>query len=201
MEQIKTEQIKTKEAGGNPHGETAGTVIKEVIVVEGRDDTAAIKRAVNAQTIETHGYGIRKETWALLEKADREKGLIIFTDPDFAGNQIRKRLTERFPQAGQAYLSQKDALKAGDIGIENAAPESIRQALEKAHYSLEQEAEEFTMDDLCSWGLSQGSGSAEKRDRLGKRLGIGYGNSKRFLSRMNQYGITREQVLRELENL
>ena len=88
-EQIKTEQIKTKGAGGNTHDETAGTVIKEVILVEGRDDTAAIKRAVNAQTIETHGYGIRKETWALLEKADREKGLIIFTDPDFAGNQIR----------------------------------------------------------------------------------------------------------------
>lgn len=195
------EQIKKRETGGELHEQKAGTVIKEVIVVEGRDDTAAVKRAVDARTIETHGYGIRKETWDLLDKADREKGLIIFTDPDFAGNQIRKRLTERFPRAGQAYLSQKDALKAGDIGIENAAPESIRQALEKAHCSLEQAVKEFTMDDLRSWGLSQGSGSAEKRDRLGKRLGIGYANSKQFLSRMNQYGITREQVLRELANL
>lgn len=195
------EQIKKKGAGEKKQEQTAGKVIKEVIVVEGRDDTAAVKRAVDAQTIETHGYGIRKETWTLLEKADREKGLIIFTDPDFAGNQIRKRLTERFPQAGQAYLSQKDALKSGDIGIENADPESIRLALEKAHYSLEDAVEEFTMDDLQEWGLSRGEGSAEKRDRLGKRLGIGYGNSKRFLSRMNQYGITREQVLCELENL
>lgn len=195
------EQIKKKGAGKKKQEQTAGKVIKEVIVVEGRDDTAAVKRAVDAQTIETHGYGIRKETWTLLEKADREKGLIIFTDPDFAGNQIRKRLTEQFPQAGQAYLSQKDALKSGDIGIENADPESIRLALEKAHYSLEDAVEEFTMDDLQEWGLSRGEGSAEKRDRLGKRLGIGYGNSKRFLSRMNQYGITREQVLCELENL
>ena len=35
--------------------------IEEIIVVEGRDDTAAIKRAVTAQTIETHGFGMNKE--------------------------------------------------------------------------------------------------------------------------------------------
>lgn len=175
--------------------------IREVIVVEGRDDTAAVKRAAEAETIETHGYGIKRETWTLIEKAYREKGIIIFTDPDFAGNQIRKRLTERFPKAGQAYLSQKDALKAGDIGIENASAESICQALEKAHYTLEEGGEEFSMEDLQNYGLARGEGSAERRDRLGKILGIGYGNSKRFLVRLNQYGITREELLRGLELL
>lgn len=175
--------------------------IKEVIIVEGRDDTAAIKRAVAAETIETHGYGIKRETWLLIEKAYREKGIIIFTDPDFAGNQIRKRLTQRFPKAGQAYLSQKDALKSGDIGIENAAPESICQALEHAHYTLEETREEFTMEELQEYGLARGEGAAEKRDRLGKLLGIGYGNSKRFLARLNQYGITREEFLQGLKEL
>ena len=34
--------------------------IEEIIVVEGRDDTAAIRRAVDAVTIETHGFGIRE---------------------------------------------------------------------------------------------------------------------------------------------
>jgi hypothetical protein len=33
-------------------------VIKEVIVVEGKDDTVAIKRAVEADTIETGGSAI-----------------------------------------------------------------------------------------------------------------------------------------------
>ena len=32
--------------------------IREVIIVEGRDDTAAVLRAVDAQTIETHGFGM-----------------------------------------------------------------------------------------------------------------------------------------------
>ena len=65
--------------------------IKEVIVVEGRDDENAIRRSLTADTIATHGFGIRKETWDLMEKAYRERGLIIFTDPDFSGEEIRKK--------------------------------------------------------------------------------------------------------------
>ena len=50
------------------------SVINEVIVVEGRDDTAAINKAVEAVTIETHGYGISAATWKKLDKAYETKG-------------------------------------------------------------------------------------------------------------------------------
>lgn len=176
-------------------------IVKEVIVVEGRDDTAAIKRALDAETIETHGYGIRRQTWELIEKAYREKGIIIFTDPDFAGNEIRKKLSKKFPDAGQAYLSRKDATKAGDIGIENADPDSIIEALEKAHYTLEEKREEFTIQDMAQFGLAGGTEAAARRDRLGKKLGIGYSNSKQFLKKLNQYGITREEFLEKVGEL
>lgn len=176
-------------------------IIKEVIVVEGRDDTAAIKRAVDAATIETHGYGIRKETWELIEKAYNEKGIIIFTDPDHAGNEIRKKLTAKFPDAGHAYLSRKDATKADDIGIENADPASIIEALEKAHFTLEEKREEFTPADMGRYGLLGGPGASEKRDALGKKLGIGYGNSKQFMNKLNKYGITKDQFLEALGEL
>ena len=68
--------------------------IDEVIVVEGRDDVDAVGKAVEAEIIATHGYGITKETWLLLEKAAAEKGLIVFTDPDHAGEEIRKKIDE-----------------------------------------------------------------------------------------------------------
>jgi ribonuclease M5 len=32
-------------------------MIKEVVIVEGRDDEAAVKRAAEAETIATHGFG------------------------------------------------------------------------------------------------------------------------------------------------
>ena len=79
-------------------------IVEEIIIVEGRDDTAAIKQSVDAVTIETHGYGIRPDTWDTIAKAHQEKGIIVFTDPDHAGENIRKRISERFPDALQAYL-------------------------------------------------------------------------------------------------
>lgn len=110
--------------------------IEEIIVVEGRDDTAAIRQAVDAVTIETHGFGIRPETWDLIEKAYQTKGIIVFTDPDTAGEQIRRRIMERFPASKEAFLDRSRATKDGDIGIENASPDSIREALAKAHRSV-----------------------------------------------------------------
>ena len=77
-------------------------VIRETVIVEGRDDTINLKRAVDCFTIETHGFGIKRETWETIEKAYRERGIIIFTDPDHSGEEIRRKLTEAFPDAGQA---------------------------------------------------------------------------------------------------
>ena len=66
--------------------------IKEAVIVEGRDDTAAVKRGVDCHTIETHGFGISKSTFEAIEKAYNTIGIIILTDPDVAGEKIRKRL-------------------------------------------------------------------------------------------------------------
>ena len=168
--------------------------IKEVIVVEGRDDESAVHRAVNAQTIATHGYGIRKSTLELIGKAAAEKGIIIFTDPDFAGDQIRKRLSALYPTARHAYLSRKEAEKGGDIGIENAAPADIAAALQKAHCTTEAAKEEFSAEDMRHYGLSGSPMAGSARDAIGSILGIGYGNSKTFLSRLNHFGITRKEL-------
>ena len=66
--------------------------IKETIVVEGRDDTAAVKQAVDGFIIETHGFGIKRQTWELIERAYNNGGIIIFTDPDFSGEEIIIRI-------------------------------------------------------------------------------------------------------------
>ena len=68
--------------------------ISEIIVVEGRDDTEAVKRAVECETVETHGFGIKASVWQSLDRAYKTKGLIIFTDPDHAGDTIRKKIKE-----------------------------------------------------------------------------------------------------------
>jgi ribonuclease M5 len=174
-------------------------MIKEIIVVEGRDDEAAVKRAVDAETIATHGFGIREETFARIEKAYQDRGIIIFTDPDHAGEKIRKRLSERFPEGKHAFLPREEATKDGDIGIENASPDSIREALAMARPVIIAKRLEFNQEDMLEYGLVGVPGAAEKRDKLGKLLGIGYGNSKVFLNRLNQYGIERQEFVTAIE--
>lgn len=175
--------------------------IREVIVAEGRDDEAAIRRAVDAEVIVTHGYGIRQQTLSLIEKAYNEKGIIIFTDPDHAGAAIRKKLTELFPDAGQAYLTPPEAEKRGDIGIENAAPEAILRALERALATPEAAPEDpITKDELAELGLAGGKGSMALREQVGRRLGIGSGNAAAFARRLNAFGISREELRKAWED-
>lgn len=178
--------------------------IKEIIIVEGRDDTAAIKKSADAITIETHGYGINERTWNLIETAYRGPGIIVFTDPDHAGEQIRKRIMKRFPDAKEAFLDRQSACRKGDIGIENASPESIRQALAKAKCSVsgkENAGNEFSMEDMLRAGLAGMEGSSERRRRLGKLLGIGYGNVRTFLQKLNKFGVEREDFERAVRQI
>ncbi len=168
--------------------------IHEVIVVEGRDDIDAVGKAVDADMIATHGYGIRQATIERIRHAYETRGIIILTDPDRAGQLIRQRLTELFPEARQAYISRTEALSEHDIGVENASPEVIRKALEAAGRTCETREAVYDAGDMITYGLSGGKGSRELRDRLGRRLGIGYGNAAAFLKRLNGYGIAREDL-------
>ena len=168
--------------------------IKEIIVVEGRDDTIAIKRAVDALTIETHGFGIRPETIEIIKKAYEEKGIIIFTDPDHAGETIRKKLLEKFPNAKEAFLDRKSAEKKGDIGIENAEPEAIVEALSKAKCTERKSGFDlYSEEDIFRAGLTGRADSKHRREELGKKLGIGYGNAKTILAKLNKFEISTEE--------
>lgn len=168
-------------------------MIKEVIIVEGRDDITAVKRALDCELIATGGFGFPKGVMERIKTAQEKRGVIIFTDPDYAGEKIRKKIAAQIPECKHAFLPREQAEKNGDIGIENASPESIRAALEKVRTESKEKRSEFSNSDLLKYGLIGGEGSSEKRDEIGKILGIGYGNSKQFLNRINNYGVTREE--------
>lgn len=172
--------------------------IKEVIVVEGRDDIDAVRRAAKCDVIATHGYGISRATLERIRHAYETRGIIILTDPDAAGGRIRRRLTALFPEARQAYISRNEAMEGSDIGVENAAPEVIARAIEAAGRTLTEHSEEYTAADLFDYGLTGGAGSRKLRDALGRKLGIGYGNAAAFLKRLNGYGISREDLEKAL---
>lgn len=170
-------------------------MIKEVIVVEGRDDVTAVKRAVDAEIIAVGGFGINYKVIQRIIEAQKRQGVIVLTDPDFAGERIRRIIIKRVKDIKHAYITQEEGTKDGDIGVENASVESIIKALEKAHCRLKKKSEEFNMNDIMYFKLSGFPESKKKRELLGKALGIGYCNSTQFLSRLNNYGISREEFI------
>ena len=168
-------------------------MIKEVLVVEGKMDVVAIDKAVEADCIITEGFNLKPQALDSIAKAYQKRGIIIMTDPDSAGERIRRFLTKRFPEAKHAFIPKEDATANNDIGIEQASPEAIRTALAKVRTMDWEPTNNFTGADLLRAGISGSPAASEKRAKLGAVLGIGYANAKTFWQRLNHYGITRQE--------
>ena len=179
-------------------------MIKEVLVVEGKMDVRAVARAVEADCIITDGYRLAPKTISSIRDAYKRRGIIILTDPDPAGERIRRFLSKKFPEAKHAFVPKEDATANDDIGVEQASPEAIRAALEKVRTLNWQPTALFSSADLIVAGLSGGPMASERRARIGAMLGVGCANAKTFLKRLNHYGVTREEfsaALAELDQL
>lgn len=184
--------------------------IKEAIIVEGRDDEARVKQSIDAMIIVTHGFGIKEETWKLIDKAYREKGVIIFTDPDHAGEMIRRKIEKRCPKALHANLSREKARKNKDIGVENASSEDILTAILSAKSKKSetqgksllsnnsQSESPLSPEDIYALGICGGEGAKIRRERLCDKLGIGYTNAKGFIKRANDFGISKKDIMEAL---
>lgn len=176
-------------------------MIKEVIVVEGKDDIAAVKAALECEIISTNGFNYGKKLIKTLQSLQERRGLIILLDPDFEGERIRRDIGKQIPQAKHAYLPQNKAMKKDNIGVENAKPGDIIEAINKARPSIIDSVKVFDKQDLILFGLSGSESSSLKREKLGAILGIGYTNAKGLLNRLNNLGITREEFLKAMERI
>ncbi|MBR1581001.1 MAG: ribonuclease M5 [Selenomonadaceae bacterium] len=178
-------------------------MIREVLIVEGKMDVVAINKAVEADCIITGGFTLSRRTLDNIQHAYNRRGIIILTDPDSAGERIRKFLTQRFPNAKHAFVPRLDATANNDIGIEQASPQAIRAALERVRTLSFEPTNEFSMSDLINNRLNGAPDAVERRSKLGERLGLGFANAKNFLRRLNHYGVTRAEfnaALKEIDH-
>lgn len=178
--------------------------IKEVIVVEGKDDTKQIQRAVDADTFETNGSALSSSDIEQLKKLQKTRGLIIFTDPDFNGERLRKMISQAIPGVKHAFIRRDQGIPTeahGSLGVEHATQKTILNALDSLY--TEEEAQEpiFDRRDMVDVDLVSGPAARYRRERLGQLLGIGYGNGKQMLKRLNVFRITRDQFEKAVQQM
>lgn len=168
--------------------------IKEVIVVEGKNDTINIQKAVDAYTIETHGTHLSKETLKLIQAAQKTRGVIIFTDPDSPGDQIRNKINQQIDGCKNAFLASKDARGRGKVGIEHAKSEDIIEALKHCTTFEKEKQESLKWNEFLALGLSGKQESSALREAVTHYFHLGEANAKTCFKRLNMLGITKRQI-------
>ena len=163
--------------------------VREAIIVEGRYDKNTLSQVVDAVIVETHGFGVfdNAELAALLRRLNDTCGVIVFTDSDSAGFQIRNHIKSILGTVKHAYIPdipgkerrKRAPSKSGTLGVEGMPPEVILAALISAGATFEDVApttaspsEPLTKYDLYALGLSGTADAAQRRSELLQTLGL-----------------------------
>lgn len=174
--------------------------ISQVIVVEGRDDTANLKQYFDVETYETRGSAICQEDIQRIKHLHNLHGVIVFTDPDVNGERIRRMIMTEIPSVQHAFLKRNEAApksksKGKSLGIEHASYEDLRTALSQVTKNFGKTTDfDITRSDLIRLGFLAGNDSRKRREFLGKELRIGYSNGKQLLKRLELFGINLAKV-------
>ncbi len=167
--------------------------IKEVIIVEGVHDQDAIRQAVEADTLATHGTHISSELLDFIERLNKSRGIIIFTDPDSPGDQIRKKIMQRIGGCKHATLSSKQSRSKGKVGIEHASSGDIREALMNV-VTFTQNYESISWHEFVDLGLTGQKDSKNRREQVCRHFALPYANAKTMFQYVNMCGLTKTEI-------
>ncbi len=172
--------------------------IKEIIVVEGKNDTKALQRALkNVTTIETSGYGLSKQTIQYIAEVSKTRGIILFLDPDTVGERIRRMINAAVPNCKNAFLLKEKARTSKKVGIEHASNEDIIEAL-KSLLTYGESKETLSWQDFVDLKLTGLQDSHDKREKVSECYSIGKCNSKTMFKRLNMLGVTKIEIEKKL---
>ena len=158
--------------------------IKEAIVVEGNYDKIKLSQIVDTTIVVTDGFMIfkNKSIMNMIGKLADKCGVIVFTDSDRAGFQIRNYIKNSLhgKNIKHAYIpdvpgkeKRKDKpSKEGFLGVEGISDEVILNSLKECITPIDEKNDKrkITKADLCTLGLSGGADSRQKRNILLKKL-------------------------------
>ena len=168
--------------------------IQEVIVVEGKDDTANLRRFYEVDTYETRGSAINQDDLERLLPYRSCVEYCLYGSGLQWGNGFVRSSCKKFRRPSMPFLNRGEAVpksktKGRSLGVEHASFEDLEKALaglvgsyEDGHFF------DITKSDLMRLGLLMGSDSRKRREYLGEALRIGYCNGKQLLKRWSCLG-------------
>lgn len=160
--------------------------ISQAIVVEGKYDKIKLSAVIDGMIICTNGFGIYKDKSIveLIRLYAKTSGIIVLTDSDSAGFQIRNHLKGLVPDGNiiNLYIPEifgkerrKNApSKEGKLGVEGIDVGILREIFERSGVLTAEDTgtEIITAKDFYELGLSGKPYSSNLRRELCKMLGL-----------------------------
>ena len=160
--------------------------VKEAVIVEGRYDKIKLSNILDAFIVETNGFQIYKdkERLAFIRKLAEEQGIIILTDSDHSGFQIRSYVANGIPQERIKHIYIPDVFgkekrkaepsKEGKLGVEGIDDEVLIRLFERAGVETvpTENADRITNYDLYAAGVSGTPNAREKKKELLKKRSL-----------------------------
>lgn len=149
------------------------------IIVEGKYDKIALGAVLDAHILTTGGFGLfnNREKAHLLARLAEKNGIIVLTDPDGGGRQIRAFLSGILPKEKviHLYIPRKKGKErrkakpgaAGLLGVEGMDAAFLRELFAPfADGAVREPTGGLTKTDLYRLGFSGREDSAKKRAAL-----------------------------------
>lgn len=169
--------------------------INEVIIVEGKTDTQLLQSFLEVDTIETGGSAINNKTLEYIKTVSETRDIIIMTDPDFPGKQIRDKISALVPNCKHAFVDKKKAIKNNKVGIAETSKIDILEALENV-VTFNENSNSISWSEFLTLGII---GNKQKRLQVYEYFHLGYGNVKTLYKRLNLAGVSYEKIMEVLK--
>jgi len=173
----------------------------QVIVVEGKNDAFRIKSLFkDVLVITTNGSAINIDQLNIIKKLDQTHDIVLFLDPDHAGDRIRRILSKHIKHVYHAFVLQEKAISKTKkkIGVEHIDDETLIESLKMIRKVNLEIKSDMTYDFLFQMGLLGTPFSKEKRKELSNKLNLGSPNGKTLYHRLRMFNINKTDVLEVL---
>lgn len=169
-------------------------IIDGILVVEGKSDVAFLQNYIDAEFVITNGSDVPESTISYLKEASKAKTIIVLTDPDFPGKQIRTKLDENIPNLKHCFINKENAIKNGKVGVAEANINEVLESLENLFSNSKRSEGTLTTNDLYDLGLLGNENSEYLRNKISSILHLGHNNAKSFLKRANAMNVSKEKL-------
>ncbi len=170
-------------------------------VCEGATDEDKLKKLGCLFVVKTGGTFIKKDIISFLKLCHQVRELVLVTDPDGPGRDIRNYIQEKVGPCHVIEAQKKDAIKKGKVGIAQRDREDLKKLLRPyiRHDITVDENLSFDEETFTELGLT-GLGSKKKRRKLVEKYHLIYTSSKNVEDARLRLAKSKEELREDIKD-